>query len=80
MEGRASSPVRRVGRPALHQQNSGRRKPAEKDLVIAKRGVARSEVWRCLALTEGLVALETWRCGNEIANHQRGDAACRVLR
>src|SRR5882762_9443353 len=29
---------------------------------------------------EDLVALETRRSGNEIANHQRRDGACRVLR
>jgi large subunit ribosomal protein L7/L12 len=35
-------------------------------LVIAKRGAARSEVGRCLAPAVDLVALETWRRGNEI--------------
>jgi hypothetical protein len=35
-------------------------------LVISKRGVARFESLRCLAREEGLVALETWRAGNEI--------------
>src|SRR3981081_336654 len=29
---------------------------------------------------DGLVALETRQSGNEIANHQRRDGACRVLR
>jgi hypothetical protein len=31
-------------------------------------GVARSEVGRFLAPAENLVALETWRCGDEIKN------------
>jgi len=37
-------------------------------LVIAKRGVARSDVWRCLARIEDPVALETWQSGDEIKN------------
>jgi large subunit ribosomal protein L7/L12 len=44
-------------------------------------GVARSEVWRCLALAEDLVALETWRSDSEIdKSPDRRDAACRVSR
>jgi len=67
MDGRPR-PSSRAGRPALHHTSSGWRKPSEKGLVIAKLGVARPEVWRCLARTDGLVALETWRRGNEINN------------
>jgi hypothetical protein len=42
---------------------------SKKDLVIAKRGVARSEI-RALsgAGIEDLVALETWQCDSEIVN------------
>jgi len=47
---------------------SGQETLPEKGLVIAKQGVARSEVGRCLAPAEDLVALETWRGGNEIKN------------
>ncbi len=50
-------------------KSSGRRELTEKDLVIAKRGVARSET---LVLSgagvEDLVALETWPSDSEIVN------------
>jgi hypothetical protein len=51
------------------RQSSGRRELTEKDLVIAKRGVARSEI-RALsgAGIEDLVALETWPSDSEIVN------------
>jgi hypothetical protein len=56
-------------RPALHRQSSGRRELTEKDLVIPRRGVARSEI-RALsgAGMEDLVALETWLSDGEIVN------------
>jgi large subunit ribosomal protein L7/L12 len=51
------------------EKSSGRRELTEKDLVIAKRGVARSET---LVLSgtgvEDLVALETWQSDSEIVN------------
>jgi large subunit ribosomal protein L7/L12 len=51
------------------EKSSGRREPTEKDLVIAKRGVARSET---LVLSgagvEDLVALETWPSDSKIVN------------
>jgi hypothetical protein len=48
---------------------SGQRCCSKKDLVIAKLGVARSEI-RALsgAGIEDLVALETWPSDSEIAN------------
>jgi hypothetical protein len=51
------------------EKNSGRRELTEKDLVAAKRGVARFEI-RALsgAGMEDLVALETWPSGGEIVN------------
>ena len=66
---RLSSEVAGRGRPALHRKNSGRRELTEKDLVIVKLGVARSEI-RALsgAGIEGLVALETWLSDSEIVN------------
>jgi hypothetical protein len=67
--GQIDSDAARAGVPALHKQSSGWRKPSEKDLAVVKRGVARSEIWRCLAPEiEGLVALETWQSDSEIAN------------
>jgi large subunit ribosomal protein L7/L12 len=68
------------GQECPRYTSSGWRKPSEKGLVIAKLGVARFEVGRCLAPANDLVALETRRRDNEIANHQRRDAACRVSR
>jgi len=58
-----------VERPTLHRQSSGWRELTEKDLVIAKRGVARSEI-RALsgAGIEDLVALETWLSDSKIVN------------
>jgi len=52
-----------------HWKSSGRRELTEKDLAIAKRGVARSEI-RALsgAGMEDLVALETWPSDSEIVN------------
>ena len=51
------------------EKSSGRRELTEKDLVIVKLGVARSEI-RALsgAGIEGLVALETWPTDSEIVN------------
>jgi hypothetical protein len=51
------------------RQSSGRRELTEKDLVIAKLGVARFEI-RALsgAGMEDLVALETWPSDGEIVN------------
>src|ERR1700674_3289716 len=66
---RPSFEVAGRGRPALHRQSSGRRELTEKDLVIAKREQARSEI-RALsgAGREDLVALETWPSDSEIVN------------
>jgi hypothetical protein len=56
-------------RRALHYLSSGRRELTEKDLVIAQRGVARSEI-RALsgAGMDDLVALETWLSDGKIVN------------
>jgi hypothetical protein len=58
-----------VERSALHNKSSGRRELTEKDLVIAQRGVARSEI-RALsgAGMDDLVALETWLSDGKIVN------------
>ena len=67
--------------PITTLQISRRLAPSEKGLAIAKRGVARSEIWALSgAGIEDLVALETWPSDGEIVNHQRRDAACRVSR
>src|ERR1700730_6926448 len=73
---RPSSDVAGRGRPALHrrsstrfQQGSGWRELTEKDLVIARRGVARSEIRALSGARIGdLVALETWPSDSEIVN------------
>jgi hypothetical protein len=63
--------MRWSGGDARHsiEKVSERRCCSKKDLAVAERGVARLEI---LALSgagiEGLVALETWRSGGEIAN------------
>src|SRR5260370_15600493 len=69
---RASSDV--AGRDARRsidgvQQGSGWRELTEKDLVIARRGVARSEIRALSGARIGdLVALETWPSDREIVN------------
>jgi large subunit ribosomal protein L7/L12 len=77
VERRASSAVigrGRAGTPGGSitdgvQQGSGWRELTEKDLVIARRGVARSEIRALSGARIGdLVALETWPSDREIVN------------